>query len=66
MQDPHIAPAESYDPDPDRAGSNPYARRPEWINHLLALLIMFLIRHSPSFRRRRAARLRREALTGRR
>jgi hypothetical protein len=66
MQNPHNAPAEAYRPDPDRAGPDAYPRRPEWINHLLALLILFLIRHVPSFRQRRAARLRREALTGRR
>jgi hypothetical protein len=66
MRNPHIGPTEAYHPDPDPSDPNPYPHRPEWINHLLALLIFFLYRHVPSFRRRRAARMRREALTGRR
>jgi hypothetical protein len=66
MHDARNAPTQAYHPDPDRAAPDAYPRRPEWINHLLALLIFFLIRHVPSFRQRRAARLRREALIGRR
>jgi hypothetical protein len=66
MRDPHIDPAEPYNPDSDRDDPNPYPNRPQWINHLLTGLIYFLVCNVPSYRRRREARLRREAFTGRR
>jgi hypothetical protein len=58
MSAPHTAPAEAYAPDADRAGPDSSAEVPEWLVHLLALLILFLLTHMPAVRRRHNARLR--------
>ena len=42
MCDQTKAPAEAYAPDADRAGPDAFAPPPEWLVHILAMLILFL------------------------
>jgi hypothetical protein len=57
MGDQHTAPAEAYDPDPDRVDPDSPDLMPAWAAYLIALLIIFLLEHSLSMRQRRARRL---------
>jgi hypothetical protein len=57
MRDPLTIPAEAYDPDADRAGSDGSAHTPEWLVHYLAMLIHFLLEHLHGARLRRSRRL---------
>jgi len=43
MRDPLTTPADAYSPDADRAGPDPSARLPEWVVHLLARIIRFML-----------------------
>ena len=52
--DPLPSPADACAPDPDRAGTDASARIPEWLVHLLALIIRFILEHSAAARARRA------------
>ena len=57
MRKPLTVPAEAYPPDADRAGPDGSAQLPEWLVHLLAVLIRFLLEHALAARLRRARRL---------
>ena len=51
MHDPNrTALAEACSPAPDRAGTDASWRPPEWLVHVLALLVLFLRRHLPLYR----------------
>ncbi len=54
MRDPLTAPADACSPDADRAGPDVSARLPEWVVHLLALVIRFILEHSLAARSRRS------------
>jgi hypothetical protein len=56
MRDPLTTPAGACSPDADRAGSDASARLPEWLVHLIALVIHFMLK------RMLAAQLRRSGL----
>ncbi|MGA3403502.1 MAG: hypothetical protein ABSC95_30175, partial [Acetobacteraceae bacterium] len=56
MRDPLTTPASACSPDADRAGSDASARLPEWLVHLIALVIHFMLK------RMLAAQLRRSGL----
>ena len=56
MRDPLTTPADAYSPDADRAGPDASARMPEWLVHLIALFIHFMLK------RMLAAQLRRSRL----
>jgi hypothetical protein len=56
MRDPLTTPAGACSPDADRAGSDASARLPEWVVHLIALVIHFMLK------RMLAAQLRRSGL----
>ena len=43
MHDPLTSPADAYSPDADRAGPDAPARLPEWVVHLLAVVIHFIL-----------------------
>ncbi|HVC60547.1 MAG TPA: hypothetical protein VND19_09340, partial [Acetobacteraceae bacterium] len=43
MHDPLTTPADACAPDADRAASDAPARLPEWVAHLLALVIRFML-----------------------
>ncbi len=47
------APADAYAPGADRDGTNASARLPEWLVHLMALVIRFIVEHSLAARTRR-------------
>ncbi len=49
-------PAEAYAPDADRAGPDAFAHPPEWLVHILAMLILFLLQHTQAMRLRRFRR----------
>ena len=57
MRDPLTTPADAYSPDADRAGQDASARPPEWLVHLLALVICFILEHMLAGRSRRSTRL---------
>jgi hypothetical protein len=57
MRDSPTVPAQAYAPDADRAGPDASAQLPEWLVHLLAVLIRFLLEHALAARLRRARRL---------
>ena len=57
MCDPLTTPAEAYAPDARRAGQDAFARPPEWLVHLLALIIHFMLECMLGARSRRALRL---------
>jgi hypothetical protein len=44
MRDPLTTPADNRAPDADRAGAEASARLPEWLVHLIALLVHFMLR----------------------
>ena len=50
------APADAYAPDADRDGPDASKAPPEWIVHLLALIILFVLRQWVALRSRRAPR----------
>jgi len=51
--DPLTSPAQADSPDPDRAGPDASASMPEWLVHLFALVIRFILEHSAAARARR-------------
>jgi hypothetical protein len=57
MRDPLTTPANTGSPDADRAGPDASARLPEWLVHLIALVVQFMLR------RMIAAQLRRSGLS---
>jgi hypothetical protein len=57
MRDSPTVPAQAYAPDADRAGPDASAQLPEWLVHLLAVLIRFLLEHALAARLRRSRRL---------
>jgi hypothetical protein len=57
MRDPLTPPADAVSPDADRAGPDASARPPEWLVHLIALFIHFMLK------RMLAAQLRRSRLS---
>ncbi len=54
MHDPLTTPADAYSPDADRAGPDASARLPEWVIHLLALVIRFMLERMLAARSRRS------------
>jgi len=52
MRTRHTAPAEAYSPDADRTGQDASAHLPEWLVHLLARIICFLLEHGRGRHRR--------------
>ena len=55
MCNPLTAPAGAASPDADRAGPDAPSRLPEWVIHLIALVIRFLLERSLAARSRRSA-----------
>ena len=54
MCDPTTTPAHAASPDADRAGPGASARLPEWVVHLIAMVIRFILERSLAARSRRA------------
>jgi hypothetical protein len=54
MPDPLTTPAGAYSPDADRAGPDASARLPEWVVHLLALVVHFVLERMLAARSRRS------------
>ena len=54
MRTRHTAPAQASSPDPDRAVPNASTRLPEWVVHLIALVIRFLLERTLAHGSRRA------------
>jgi hypothetical protein len=54
MRDPLTPPADAYSPDADWAGQDASARLPEWLEHLLALVMRFVLERLFAARSRRS------------
>ena len=53
QNNPLAAPADACSPAPDRAGTDAFARRPEWMVYLIALIVRFLLERLLAARSRR-------------